>query len=217
MNEAARVQYAYRTAAVRIRVAHPISRSTCVKPEDFAAALLYRGSEWRNLRRGCWMLRSKRDLKLLSTQIEREPNLVGTWINELGSRMQIDSVDDGLISGTYWSKVSAEDDPVCGDLTGMVAGDTIGFAVNWRPTFNSVTSWSGKLLRQTRDTPTSSPYGTYRTTSATLPTGGNPSWPVPIRSGSNRMPARTSSPAPKPDSRQTLVQVVKMLLHNRRP
>ena len=92
------------------------------------------------------MLRSKRDLKLLSTQIEREPNLVGTWVNELGSRMQIDSVDDGLISGTYWSKVSAEDDPVCGDLTGMVAGDTIGFAVNWQPTFDSVTSWSGKLL-----------------------------------------------------------------------
>ncbi len=92
------------------------------------------------------MLRSKRDLKLLSTQVQREPNLVGTWVNELGSRMQIDSVDDGLITGTYWSKVSAEQDPVCGNLTGMVAGDTIGFAVNWQPTFDSVTSWSGKLL-----------------------------------------------------------------------
>ena len=45
------------------------------------------------------MLRSKRDLKLLSTQIQHEPNLVGTWVNELGSRMRIDSVDDGLITG----------------------------------------------------------------------------------------------------------------------
>jgi hypothetical protein len=92
------------------------------------------------------MLRSKRDLKLLSTQIQHEPNLVGTWVNELGSKMRIDSVDDGLITGKYWSKVSAEKEPVCGDLTGMVAGDTIGFAVNWRPTFDSITSWSGKLL-----------------------------------------------------------------------
>ncbi|MEO6781672.1 MAG: avidin/streptavidin family protein [Bradyrhizobium sp.] len=155
------------------------------------------------------MLRSKRDLKLLSKQIEREPNLVGTWINELGSRMQIDSVDDGLITGTYWSKVSAEQDPVCGDLTGMVAGDTIGFAVNWQPTFNSITSWSGKLLATDQDTPTSSHCGTYRTTPATPPTGGNPSCPVPIRSGSSRMRPRTNSRAPKPGNRQTLAQVVK--------
>jgi hypothetical protein len=86
--------------AIKVEIAlvwpNPISRSTCVKPEDSARCLLYRGNQWRNLSRGCWMLRSKRDLKLLSTQVQREPNLVGTWINELGSRMRIDSVDGPL-------------------------------------------------------------------------------------------------------------------------
>ena len=92
------------------------------------------------------MLPSKRSLKTFSSQMRGEPELVGTWANELGSKLKIESVSDGLIAGKYWSKVSEEHDPVCGTLTGVVAGDTIGFTVSWQPTFDSVTSWSGKLL-----------------------------------------------------------------------
>jgi hypothetical protein len=92
------------------------------------------------------MLRSKADLKLHSVGADGNLDLVGTWVNELGSRMVIASASDDLISGDYWSKVSDEHKAVRGKLTGTVAGDTIGFVVNWRPTFDSVTSWSGKLL-----------------------------------------------------------------------
>ena len=36
--------------------------------------------------------------------------------------------------------------PVTGALTGVYAGDTISFVVNWGPSFHSTTAWSGLIL-----------------------------------------------------------------------
>jgi hypothetical protein len=60
--------------------------------------------------------------------------------------MTIHAVTDGVLTGNYRSSVSQKLDPTAGRLTGLVAGDTIGFVVNWEPRFTAITSWSGKLL-----------------------------------------------------------------------
>lgn len=92
------------------------------------------------------MATDKRDLKAYSAVVAEELDLVGDWANELGSVMTIASVQGGVIAGNYRSSVSQDLDPAAGRLTGLVAGDAIGFAVDWRPRFAAITSWSGKLL-----------------------------------------------------------------------
>jgi Avidin family len=99
------------------------------------------------------MLKSKNELKLFSGQTKEQLELEGTWINELGSTMTIERYADGKFSGWYASKVSEGEEPVRGRLTGMIAGDTIGFVVNWLPKFNSITSWSGKVLATEQGAP----------------------------------------------------------------
>jgi hypothetical protein len=91
------------------------------------------------------MPRSKQELKPISASKQDELDLEGTWVNQLGSKMEIDSVKVGLIKGRYWSEVSKGQNLLCGVLSGTVAGDNISFTVNWL-TENAVTSWSGKLL-----------------------------------------------------------------------
>jgi Avidin family len=98
-------------------------------------------------------MESKADLKLFSQVNAQAFDLVGTWVNELGSTMKVDSVKNGVISGSYKSKVSQNGASVGGSLTGMLTGDTIGFCVNWSPKFDSVTSWSGKILSTQTGTP----------------------------------------------------------------
>lgn len=99
------------------------------------------------------MHKGKGELKLYSHQVKAPIDLVGTWINELQSTMKIDQFADGKFSGIYSSKVSENERPVEGFLSGVVAGDTIGFVVSWKPTFDSVTSWSGKLLATDQGAP----------------------------------------------------------------
>lgn len=80
--------------------------------------------------------------------------LTGKWVNELGSVMTITSqTDDGLLSGLYLSKVSEGHKEVEGKLTGYVAGDSVGFVVDWSPSYDSTASWSGKILAGPGKTP----------------------------------------------------------------
>ena len=92
------------------------------------------------------MAASKRDLRAYSSVAGEPPDLVGDWVNELGSVLTIEAVASGVISGAYRSSVSQKNDPTAGRVTGLVAGDCIGFVVNWAPRFTAVTAWSGKLL-----------------------------------------------------------------------
>jgi hypothetical protein len=88
----------------------------------------------------------KRDLKAYSAVVGAPFDLVGSWANELGSVMVIDAVADGVVSGSYRSSVSQDQTPTGGRLTGLVAGDAVGFVVNWAPRFPAITTWAGKLL-----------------------------------------------------------------------
>jgi hypothetical protein len=90
--------------------------------------------------------RSRGDLKLYSQRATTDPDLKGIWVNELQSVMTIARVEAGVFRGEYESAVSGEHSPVKGKLIGTIAGDSLGFTVNWEPDFDSVTSWSGKLL-----------------------------------------------------------------------
>lgn len=96
---------------------------------------------------------SIRESALFSRVTESAPDLVGVWVNELGSRMVIVDVSGDNFSGFYFSKVSDDDKPAKGMLSGTIAGDTLGFIVNWKPTYHSVTSWSGKLLASAAGAP----------------------------------------------------------------
>jgi hypothetical protein len=92
------------------------------------------------------VIRKKSELELFSRVNHGAFDPSGKWINELDSTMNVTRFKNGLFSGTYSSSVSSSESPVEGSLTGMVAGDTIGFVVSWSPTFESTTSWSGKIL-----------------------------------------------------------------------
>jgi Avidin family len=92
------------------------------------------------------MLKSKKELARLGAKALAALDLRGDWVNELGSKMSIVKVSKGIISGSYESAVSDDGTSVKGRLAGGVAGDTVGFIVNWQPAFDSVTSWSGKVL-----------------------------------------------------------------------
>lgn len=80
--------------------------------------------------------------------------LMGTWRNELGSKLVIKQITDDTLIGTYESAVS-EDSCAQGEfaLTGRtdveLGGDTVGFAVTWRndqSDCNATTSWAGQYL-----------------------------------------------------------------------
>ncbi len=89
---------------------------------------------------------SKSELQIYSSWSKNPLSLKGKWSNELGSVMDVQHVNGDAFSGEYSSKVSDTGKSVKGTLSGTVAGDTIGFIVNWKPDFASVTSWSGKIL-----------------------------------------------------------------------
>src|ERR1700679_3314960 len=77
-------------------------------------------------------------------------SLVGTWNNELGSKMDIDSDDNGIIIGKYWSNVGENNMIGPFRLHGLWTTNeksevgSIGFIVVW-DSYNSVTTWSGQL------------------------------------------------------------------------
>jgi len=96
---------------------------------------------------------SKKDLTSFSSIQSVPVNLVGSWVNELGSVMVIGQVQNSMFNGRYRSAVGANHGPVDGALTGTIAGDSIGFTVNWQPTFASVTAWTGKVLADPNGAP----------------------------------------------------------------
>ena len=74
--------------------------------------------------------------------------LVGTWSNQLGSKMTITSVEEGNVQGSYETSVSASG---CAKGTFPLVGranlPSIGFVVSW-PKCSSVTAWSGQLQNE---------------------------------------------------------------------
>ena len=93
---------------------------------------------------------SGHDQKLCSSSVGVVLNLAGVWINDRGSCFKLGSPVNGRFEGSYHSSLSQQDDPIRGQLIGMIAGDVFGFAVCWRPTFNSVTSWSAQVVATER-------------------------------------------------------------------
>ncbi|KAL5493535.1 hypothetical protein EMCRGX_G014733 [Ephydatia muelleri] len=78
------------------------------------------------------------------------------WINELGSVMNIASVDQsGNFSGTYGSSVGKPEPPPPFPLNGRyeVGGNTLGWAVSYYGgEFHSTAAWSGQI-QQTDEGP----------------------------------------------------------------
>ena len=89
---------------------------------------------------------SKMSLKRNPALIANAQYLTGVWKNELDSTMTISTASLQSISGSYESLVSGSGSPVRGALQGVLSADSIAFIVNWTPTYNSVTSWTGLVL-----------------------------------------------------------------------
>jgi hypothetical protein len=71
-------------------------------------------------------------------------NFSGTWMNELGSTMELIQAGASL-TGFYRSAVSGAGDAVVGELAGWADGDLVAFSVNWERTA-SLTAWTGQLV-----------------------------------------------------------------------
>lgn len=83
-------------------------------------------------------------------------DLIGIWQNELGSKMNIEKIDNKTITGTYWSAVGTVTDhgnfPFIGTIT---PEGYIGIVVNWTELQEStnqdnnilgkITTWIGKV------------------------------------------------------------------------
>jgi hypothetical protein len=71
-------------------------------------------------------------------------DLKGSWKNERGSELKIDSVVDGKISGSFRSGVGRVDPSASFPLTGFMRGDVVGFVVDFGSA-GSVGSWAGQI------------------------------------------------------------------------
>jgi hypothetical protein len=71
-------------------------------------------------------------------------DLTGSWKNERGSELKIDSVVDGKISGGFRSGVGRVDPSSWFPLTGFIRGDVVGFVVDFGSA-GSVGSWAGQI------------------------------------------------------------------------
>lgn len=60
--------------------------------------------------------------------------------------MEVDQFDGTNFSGSYTSAVSADGTAAKGTLSGTVADGAVGFLVNWKAEFASVTAWTGLIL-----------------------------------------------------------------------
>ncbi|MES2045095.1 MAG: avidin/streptavidin family protein [Pseudomonadota bacterium] len=96
----------------------------------------------------------KADLELFSRGGSALPSMMGRWVNELGSTMTVTAqAPDGHFSGAYTSAVSGTGQQVHGPVQGFVTNDSVGWVVDWTPTFRSTTSWAGKILRDPTGAP----------------------------------------------------------------
>ncbi|XP_060711764.1 avidin-like [Hemiscyllium ocellatum] len=84
-----------------------------------------------------------------SSCVELITALSGCWANELNSTMQIKVSDSGLITGLYFSKVSASAQPAKGTVTGYqqdLGNPTFGFVVKWITVPGSISVWTGQYF-----------------------------------------------------------------------
>lgn len=73
--------------------------------------------------------------------------LVGTWQNDRGSVLVVDSVDaDGHFHGAFRSGVGNVDPGAAFKVSGIANGDVVGFSVAFGKA-GSVATWSGQLTR----------------------------------------------------------------------
>jgi hypothetical protein len=70
-------------------------------------------------------------------------NFNGTWVNELGSIMNLSVAHDGKTTGTYKTAVGSPGSLEEFDLVGFASGDLISFTVNFGK-YDSLTSWCGQ-------------------------------------------------------------------------
>lgn len=78
-----------------------------------------------------------------SVQASTQTSFDGKWKNQMGSGMAL-KVDDGVVSGQYYTNVGAPDSGKKFNIVGQVEGDQIIFFVNFKG-FNSMTAWVGQL------------------------------------------------------------------------
>ena len=91
------------------------------------------------------MTATKANLVRLSARSLTPPSLLGVWTNELGSTMDVTNVNGAYFSGVYAS-TDGHGGQVQGNLSGIAAGETLGWAVSWQPASDSTTSWVGKFM-----------------------------------------------------------------------
>jgi hypothetical protein len=73
--------------------------------------------------------------------------LIGTWVNERGSQLVVDTVDaDGHFHGAFRSGVGNVDPSAAFRASGIANGDVVGFSVSFGGA-GSVATWSGQLTR----------------------------------------------------------------------
>jgi hypothetical protein len=65
----------------------------------------------------------------------------GTWVNELGSEMEI-TVNDGKVMGKYRSAVGEASPTERFELTGFTSGDRIAFCVDFGA-YGTLAAWTG--------------------------------------------------------------------------
>ena len=79
--------------------------------------------------------------------------LKGTWYNQLGSKLTINEVQEGELTGSYETAVSTSGCakgafPLVGRTNTNGNRQSVGFVVSWKnaqSNCNSVTAWSGQL------------------------------------------------------------------------
>lgn len=79
-------------------------------------------------------------------EADAEPAIAGTWVNDQGSRMEL-QVEEGRLSGLYFTGLGEAGAETGFPLTGFVNGDLLVFCVDWGreiPTA-SASAWTAQL------------------------------------------------------------------------
>jgi hypothetical protein len=69
-----------------------------------------------------------------------------TYVNELGSTMKLQFGNNGVVTGTYTSKVSSGGGTISGPVAGWYQGLMIGWSVMWPTNPPALTVWVGEFI-----------------------------------------------------------------------
>src|SRR3954462_13766833 len=89
------------------------------------------------------MLRAFSKIQTAVGQLAPTVNFNGTWVNELGSKMELKVSQTGEVIGTYATAVGTPPKNERFDLRGFASGDLLAFTVNFGK-YGSLTSWAGQ-------------------------------------------------------------------------